>query len=74
MHPRERVLGLARLHKEKGVPIPLTLAAEAQRWGLELVVIDEQHQKPPSDEQGDSKDGETRVSDLQRSCSISLVE
>lgn len=46
MHPRERVLGLALLHKKAGTPVPVTLGAEAARLGIELTVIDQQHTQP----------------------------
>ena len=46
MHPRERVLGLALLHQKLGTPVPVTIGAEAARLGIDLTVIDEQHNKP----------------------------
>ena len=34
MDPRERVLGLGKLHLQRGEPIPLTLLVEAEELGL----------------------------------------
>jgi hypothetical protein len=34
MHPRERVLGLARLAVEAGEPIPVDVIAEAEALGI----------------------------------------
>lgn len=36
MDPRERVLGLGKLHLQRGEPIPLTLLVEAEELGLSL--------------------------------------
>lgn len=36
MHPRERVLGVALLKKNKGEPIPLDLLAELDKYGLDV--------------------------------------
>jgi hypothetical protein len=36
MNPRERLLGMGRLYLMRGEPIPLTLLAEAETYGLML--------------------------------------
>ena len=36
MHPRERVLGLARLLRQRGEPYSQNLINEAQRLGVDL--------------------------------------
>jgi hypothetical protein len=41
MHPRERLLGMARLLQIRGEPIPLDMLAEAERLGLSLQLFDE---------------------------------
>ncbi len=41
MHPRERLMGMAKLLQLRGEPIPLTMLAEAERLGLSLQLFDE---------------------------------
>ena len=41
MHPRERVLNRARLHLDKGEPIPLDLLVSLDELGLSLVHFDD---------------------------------
>ena len=41
MHPRERLLGMARLLKERGEPIPLDMMVEADLLGLSLKEFDQ---------------------------------
>jgi hypothetical protein len=56
MNPRERLLGMGRLYLQRGEPIPVTLLAEAEQYGLSLSEYDE-----PTfalTEEGDIKDGE----------------
>tara|TARA_B100001094_G_scaffold332019_1_gene402389 strand:- start:809 stop:1006 length:198 start_codon:yes stop_codon:yes gene_type:complete len=36
MHPRERVLGVALLHKSKGENIPVDVLAEMDQYGISL--------------------------------------
>lgn len=40
MHPRERVLNRARLHLDKGEPLPLDLLVALDNFGLSLVNFD----------------------------------
>ena len=40
MHPRERVLGMARYYIERGEPIPLDLLVEADELGMSLTLLD----------------------------------
>lgn len=46
MHPRERVLNRARLHLDKGEPLPLDLLVALDELGLSLVNFDHH---PPLD-------------------------
>ena len=41
MHPRERLLGMAKLLQLRGQPLPLDMLAEAERLGLSLQLFDE---------------------------------
>ena len=41
MDPRERLLGLAQMLRERGEPIPLDRLAEADALGLSLAEVDE---------------------------------
>lgn len=41
MHLRERVLGLARLHRLRGEPVPADLLAEADSLGILLSELDQ---------------------------------
>ena len=56
MHPRERVLGMARFYKERGQPIPLDLIAEADELGLIISEL-EQPIVETQDHEGDNKHG-----------------
>ncbi len=44
MHPRERLLGLARLLQERGEPIPLDMLAQAEELGLVLDTLEDNQQ------------------------------
>ncbi len=57
MHPRERVLGMARFYRKRGQPIPLDLLAEASEMGLILTEFD-QPKVENTDHEGDNKHGE----------------
>ena len=41
MHPRERVLNLAALYKQRGQRIPIDLLAQADLLGLDISEFDE---------------------------------
>jgi hypothetical protein len=41
MDPRERLLGLAVIYRQRGDPIPLDVLAEADQLGLSLEEFDE---------------------------------
>jgi len=41
MHPKERLLGMAKLLKLRGEPIPLDMLVEAERLGLSHRLLDE---------------------------------
>jgi hypothetical protein len=41
MTSREWLLGLARLHQQRGEPIPVDMLAEADRLGLSLTLFDQ---------------------------------
>ena len=41
MHPREFLLGKARLLQKRGEPIPLDMLAEAEELGLVLDTLDD---------------------------------
>lgn len=56
MHPRERLLGLARLLQERGEPIPLDMLAQAEELGLVLDTLEEQ-QTPANSQEGDILNG-----------------
>ena len=52
MDPRERILGIGKLHVLRGEPIPLDVLAEADRLGLCLTDFD-QPTIPLTDHEGD---------------------
>jgi hypothetical protein len=56
MDPRERILGIGKLHVLRGEPIPLDVLAEADRLGLSLTDFD-QPKTSQIDHEGDSKHG-----------------
>ena len=67
MHPRERILEMGKLCLERGEPIPLTLLAEADEWGMSLADF-EQPTFTHDDLQGEDNYGasikETDIHDL----------
>lgn len=69
MHPRERVLETIRLHETKDIALPVDIHAQAVRLGI-IVGHPKTQQK-----HGESKDGtKSKLRDVQRTCSISLVK
>ena len=60
MHPRERVLGMARFYKKRGIPIPLDLLAEASEMGLMLTEFD-QPKVETQDHEGEDKHGKPQL-------------
>ena len=56
MDPRERILGIGKLHVLRGEPIPLDVLAEADRLGLSLLDFDQPH-IPEIDHEGDELHG-----------------
>lgn len=56
MDPRERILGIGKLHVLRGEPIPLDVLAEADRLGLSLTDFDQPH-FPEIDHEGDELHG-----------------
>ena len=52
MHPRERLLGMARLLKDRGEPIPLDMLVAADQLGLSLKEFD-QPINPTADMEGE---------------------
>lgn len=72
MHPRERVLETIRLHQTKDIALPVDIHAQAVRLGIIVGHPKTQQQK---EELGESKDGaKSKLRDVQRTCSISLVK
>jgi len=57
MHPRERLLGLAQLYRQRGEPVPLDILVEAEQLGLSLQVFDEPIQPNANMHQGDFDNG-----------------
>lgn len=53
MHPRERVLGMARFYQKRGKPIPLDLLVEADELGLILTDLDQPKTAETQDHEGD---------------------
>lgn len=51
MHPKERLLGMAKMLQLRGEPIPADMLAEADRLGLSLSLFDEPINK--IDDEGD---------------------
>jgi len=78
MHPRERVLGLARLAVEAGEPIPVDVIAEAEALGIYASALGQP--STPTIEQlrreKENNDGEIEfeVSDPRGSRTISLAK
>ena len=57
MDPRERILGIGKLHVLRGEPIPLDVLAEADRLGLSLLDFDQPHFPEIDHEKGDELHG-----------------
>jgi len=57
MHPRERVLGMARHFIKRGLPIPVDLIAEADELGLIITQLDQPKVETP-DHEGDTTHGD----------------
>lgn len=55
MTSREWLLGLARLHQQRGEPIPVDMLAEADRLGLSLTLFDQPNNA--NEHQGDYDNG-----------------
>tara|TARA_B100001057_G_scaffold35947_1_gene32524 strand:+ start:6870 stop:7079 length:210 start_codon:yes stop_codon:yes gene_type:complete len=49
LHPREYLLGRAKLLQQRGQPIPLDMLAEADRLGLSLELFNEPVEPPEED-------------------------
>lgn len=41
MDPKERLLGLAAIYRERGEPIPIDVLSEADQYGLSLEEFDQ---------------------------------
>ena len=54
MHPKERVLNLVSLYRQKGEPIPLDLLAQADELGLSVEELDEPITNNPDIDEGDN--------------------
>lgn len=78
MHPKERVLELARLCEMQGRAVPVDLLAEADELGIQLTALDQ----PPnstyqeqSNAEKESIDGiKTEIQNITRNASVPLVE
>ena len=57
MHPRERLMGMAKLLQLRGEPIPLTMLVEAERLGLSLQLFDEPTNDNANIHEGDNSYG-----------------
>ena len=53
MDPRERLLGLAAIYRQRGDRIPLDVLAEADQYGLSLEEFDEPVTFNPKKHQGE---------------------
>ena len=63
MHPREQLLGMAMMLKERGEPIPLDMLVAADQLGLSLKEFD-QPTKPTADMEGEILHGATEEDEL----------
>lgn len=63
MHPRERLLGMARLLKDRGEPIPLDMLVAADQLGLSLKEFDQPH-NPTANMEGEISHGATEEDEL----------
>jgi hypothetical protein len=54
MHPRERLMGMARRLQMRGEPIPLDMLAEAERLGLSLSLFNEPTHNIDNNDEGDN--------------------
>lgn len=63
MHPKERLLGMAKLLRKQGKPIPLDMLVEAEQLGLVLTEFDQPKQTTANME-GDTLHDATEETDL----------
>lgn len=63
MHPRERLLGMAILLKQRGEPIPLDMLVAADQLGLSLREFD-QPNNPNANMEGEISHGATEEDEL----------
>ena len=78
MHPKERVLELARLCEMQGRAVPVDLLAEADELGIQLTALDQ----PPNSTYQEQLNAEkertdgikTKVQNITRNTSVSLVK
>lgn len=54
MHPKERLMGLARAYQLRGVPIPTDMLVEAERLGLILSELDQPILEGEDNENGEN--------------------
>ena len=64
MHPRERLLGLAQLYRQRGQPVPLDVLVEAEQLGLSLQEFDEPTQYNANSHEGDIHNGNKEETDF----------
>ena len=64
MHPRERLLGMARLLKDRGEPIPLDMLVAADQLGLCLKEFDQPQSTTQADMEGEISHGATEEDEL----------
>ena len=77
MHPREKVLGKAKLLRQQNQPIPLDLLAEADSLGISLEVLGENTNLINLTEEGEFEyvnETEDDIHNSQRDSPIPMVE
>ena len=64
MHPRERLLGLAKIYRERGQPVPLDILVEAEQLGLSLRSFGEPSHLNANFHEGDIHNGNEEENDF----------
>ena len=64
MHPRERLLGVAQLYRQRGQPVPLDVLVEAEQLGLSLQIFDEPTHHNANSHEGEIHNGNQEETDF----------
>jgi len=63
MHPRVRLLGIAKILHARGEPIPLDILVQADELGLSLAQFQQPDNETYNDNEGDDFHGENPIQD-----------